>query len=185
MPIQMINIGRLANDGTGDDLREAFIKINQNFQELEDIRNTSGVNLGSAGAEVFVETIDSVLQFRRLVAGNNVEITQLDNTVQISSDAPPPTNFLITGDNSSSLSVTDGTILTITGTPYITTLASENNKSVRFELTSQITQYLSFDFGGITPSANSIFDVIMNSVDVDFGTVTDPNDLSVDIGTIV
>ena len=29
-----INIGTLANDGTGDDLREAFIKVNNNFNEL-------------------------------------------------------------------------------------------------------------------------------------------------------
>ena len=31
MAIQTINVGNLANDGTGDDLREAFIKVNQNF----------------------------------------------------------------------------------------------------------------------------------------------------------
>ena len=29
-----VNIGTLANDGTGDDLREAFIKVNNNFNEL-------------------------------------------------------------------------------------------------------------------------------------------------------
>ena len=34
MAIQNINVGLAANDGTGDDLREAFIKINQNFQNL-------------------------------------------------------------------------------------------------------------------------------------------------------
>jgi hypothetical protein len=27
MAIQVINVGNLANDGTGDDLREAFIKV--------------------------------------------------------------------------------------------------------------------------------------------------------------
>ena len=34
MAIQTINIGNIANDGTGDDLREAFIKVNNNFTEL-------------------------------------------------------------------------------------------------------------------------------------------------------
>ena len=29
-----INIGTLANDGTGDDLREVLIKVNNNFNEL-------------------------------------------------------------------------------------------------------------------------------------------------------
>ena len=39
MTIQNINIGNIANDGTGDDLREAFRKVNENFDEL-DLRPT-------------------------------------------------------------------------------------------------------------------------------------------------
>ena len=35
MAIQRVNIGTIANDGTGDDLREAFVKVNNNFTELE------------------------------------------------------------------------------------------------------------------------------------------------------
>ena len=27
----IVDIGTVANDGTGDDLREAFIKVNENF----------------------------------------------------------------------------------------------------------------------------------------------------------
>ena len=34
MAIQVINIGSYANDGTGDDLRTAFDKINDNFSQL-------------------------------------------------------------------------------------------------------------------------------------------------------
>ena len=34
MAIQTINIGQVANDGTGDDPREAFVKVNNNFTEL-------------------------------------------------------------------------------------------------------------------------------------------------------
>ena len=34
MANSIINIGTLANDGTGDDLREAFIKVNNNFKKL-------------------------------------------------------------------------------------------------------------------------------------------------------
>jgi hypothetical protein len=32
MPLQTINIGASANDGTGDPLRTAFDKVNDNFQ---------------------------------------------------------------------------------------------------------------------------------------------------------
>ena len=35
MAINLINIGNIANDGTGDDLREAFVKVNNNFEELD------------------------------------------------------------------------------------------------------------------------------------------------------
>ena len=38
MAVTSINVGTLANDGTGDDLREAFIKVNNNFTDL-DARN--------------------------------------------------------------------------------------------------------------------------------------------------
>ena len=31
MSIETINIGNIANDGTGDDLRSAFIKVNNNI----------------------------------------------------------------------------------------------------------------------------------------------------------
>ena len=34
MPIQTINLGAYPNDGTGDDLRTAFKKINDNFSEV-------------------------------------------------------------------------------------------------------------------------------------------------------
>lgn len=46
MAIQTINLGTYANDGTGDDLRTAFEKVNSNFTELgaSDVRN--GLNLG-------------------------------------------------------------------------------------------------------------------------------------------
>ena len=35
MAISRINVGTLANDGTGDDLRQAFVKVNNNFDELD------------------------------------------------------------------------------------------------------------------------------------------------------
>lgn len=34
MTKQIINLGTTANDGTGDPLRSAFTKINENFDEL-------------------------------------------------------------------------------------------------------------------------------------------------------
>jgi hypothetical protein len=46
MPIQTINLGAYPNDGTGDDLRTAFKKINDNFSEvwLEILSNNKKTN---------------------------------------------------------------------------------------------------------------------------------------------
>ena len=67
MAIQVINVGNLANDGTGDDLREAFIKVNQNFDEL-DLRaaNIEGANVGIGGFTIFKEKTGNTLNFRAL-----------------------------------------------------------------------------------------------------------------------
>lgn len=48
MAIQLINTGTLPNDGSGDPLRTAFTKINENFTELADIANYS-VSVNSLG----------------------------------------------------------------------------------------------------------------------------------------
>ena len=70
MAIQVINVGNLANDGTGDDLREAFIKVNQNFDEL-DLRaaNIEGANVGIGGFTIFKEMkkwlVGLILQLER------------------------------------------------------------------------------------------------------------------------
>ena len=46
MAIQTINLGTYANDGTGDDLRTAFTKVNANFTELGSSDVRGGLNLG-------------------------------------------------------------------------------------------------------------------------------------------
>ena len=85
MSVQQINIGNIANDGTGDDLREAFIKVNQNFEEL-DLRSdeqTTASNLGDIGEQIFAQKIGFDLQFKKLVQGSNVTLTSTDNHVTI------------------------------------------------------------------------------------------------------
>jgi hypothetical protein len=36
MPQKFINVGNQSNDGTGDSIREAFSKVNNNFADLYD-----------------------------------------------------------------------------------------------------------------------------------------------------
>lgn len=186
MAVQMINVGRLANDGTGDDLREAFIKINQNFQLFDAVDNPRGVNLGTGGAEVFAQIEQGEFQFRRLDAGNNIQINQFDNTIVISSTAAAQsTNFLIMGDNSNTLQVSDGIVLNVKGSGGIETAVDENTKTINFSLSQTVSNYLDFDFGEIEAVQSSIFEFVMNSIGVDLGTLVDPSGLSIDQGTIV
>ena len=84
MPIDRINVGTLANDGTGDDLRQAFVKVNNNFDDL-DLRvqgQATATNLGS-GTGIFYSKENGVIGLKSLVAGTNIEITSDENTVTI------------------------------------------------------------------------------------------------------
>lgn len=84
MSIQTINLGNYANDGTGDDLRTAFQKVNANFALLDDNDTVSGTNLG-AGQGVFAQKNASSFEFKSLVAGGGVTLTSTGNTITIES----------------------------------------------------------------------------------------------------
>lgn len=80
MTITNINIGTIANDGTGDDLREAFIKVNNNFAELnardpESTTVTNRLTDTSTVKGLFYEKQGVDLQFKVLEAGTNVTFT--------------------------------------------------------------------------------------------------------------
>jgi hypothetical protein len=67
MNITLIDIGAVANDGTGDDIRTAFIKVNENFVELETSIDASTVaaNIGD-GLGIFKDKVVNELRFRSL-----------------------------------------------------------------------------------------------------------------------
>jgi hypothetical protein len=79
MTIQTINLGSYANDGTGDDLRTAFEKVNANFDVLR-FEVTNGTNLGT-GTHIFAQknATDPYLEFKTL--------TSMDASVTITSSA--------------------------------------------------------------------------------------------------
>jgi hypothetical protein len=83
MAIQEINIGNLVNDGTGDDLRTAFRKVNENFTSLSNELAVTGNNLGT-GSEVFVSKTNNILNMRSIAAGSNITVTQNTNDIEIS-----------------------------------------------------------------------------------------------------
>ena len=84
MTIQTINLGSYANDGTGDDLRTAFEKVNANFSELNaEAAISTAVNVGS-GTGVWKDKNGVTLEFKSLTStGNSVVITNTSNTINL------------------------------------------------------------------------------------------------------
>ena len=59
MARQSINIGSAANDGTGDPLRTAFDKINDNFTELYDRFGGGSPNIEITGDSIVNKSTNS------------------------------------------------------------------------------------------------------------------------------
>ena len=92
-PLQTIIVGTYANDGTGDDLRTAFQKVNANFASLfSDIGVSSATNIGT-GVGVYAQTTDNVLQLKSLKGSTGVDITpdstSLTFTIHVQGDTSP------------------------------------------------------------------------------------------------
>jgi hypothetical protein len=84
-----INLGTYANDGTGDDLRTAFTKVNTNFTDLyAQLANLNGQNVGS-GVGVFSSDVAGIMSFKSFTGTNGINITSTDNTVNIAGTIYP------------------------------------------------------------------------------------------------
>jgi len=92
----VVKIGTNVNDGTGDDLRTAFQKVNTKFAEL-DARggeSNTGTNLGgdsatpltSSGAGIFKQKSGTELQFRRIKSADpsSLSITVVGDSIVLS-----------------------------------------------------------------------------------------------------
>ena len=156
MANSIINIGTLANDGTGDDLREAFIKVNNNFSELyaRSPESTTAVNLvadDATTAGLFAQKSSEELQFKSLKAGPNISLSTSNNQVTITSsgivsilfttdagsvgpiNASGVARFLGTGDVQTTGSGTDVTIdskLERETSPKLTATLNVNNQNL-------------------------------------------------------
>jgi len=212
MTLQVINLGNIANDGAGDDLRTAFTKVNANFAALVvDAADTTGTNLGSLGARVFKEATNNDMKFRRLVAGYNMSVVETDNTIEFSMSGA--NNIIVVSDNGSLIAAPGGTV-NIVGGEGISVTANENTKTLTIvggivnesapALSSDLDannnsitnlnningtswddmvgKLFNMDFGAIPNSINNMLDFIVRFVDVDMGTINAPAAYIVDMG---
>lgn len=84
--VQHINLGGYANDGTGDDLRTAFTKVNANFALLDaEAAISSAVNLGT-GIGIFADKNAVNLEFKSLTSTDgSILFTSTAQTVNLKS----------------------------------------------------------------------------------------------------
>lgn len=160
MAVQLINIGNIANDGTGDDLREAFIKTNANFEELDlrDDEQTTAKNLGDAGEGLFFRRNVYDLEFKKISAGSNVTLTADDNKIVIAADSGV-SDLTITADTGNVV-LDDSAALTISGGTDISTVIVDGVLTVAYtgvtDLVSDTTPQLSAD---LDAQANNLLNV--------------------------
>ena len=99
-----VNVGATANDGTGDDLRTAFTKINDNFANISDV-GYSAANISVTGDIVSVGNVTAA----NVTAGNAIA-TNLYGLIQTPTQSQITSLGTLTGLTSSGIvHVTDST----------------------------------------------------------------------------
>jgi hypothetical protein len=194
IPIQTINLGSYPNDGTGDDLRTAFTKVNTNFQTLfSEGAIVNGANLGT-GVGVFSSknSTNLNLEFKTLTSDASVIITQDNNTVHLAAitklqnDSIPTlssnlnlnSHYTYGGDTQTTVYGLDVPVLT----NILSTVLSSNQLSLDLGTLQQPTGYQHYtkgypiDFNG-TGIINGFNNPLAN--DYDFGSFASNNVLNV------
>ena len=238
--LSLINIGNSANDGTGDDLREAFTKVNSNLNllniELATLDQTTASNIGG-GIEIFADETNNNLAFRSLVAGADIAISIVNDSVKIMNTAA---HFTIDDGDTATDLYPYSNILKFNNTGPVDTVSITNNQ-VNFDTAIQndsnpilggnlqgndfrviadlqgdlyasddssliidsesqtfygnvdgtiqgvdFAPYLSqYDFGSFDNiEVNNIFDLIISTSNVDFGSVSSPSAINLDLGVL-
>ena len=166
MAIQSVNIGTIANDGTGDDLREAFVKVNANFSELDSRspEKTTGANLGSAGEGIFAQLSGAELQFKKIVAGSAVTLTSDGNAITINSTATGLPQLQVFADNNNVTLDNANTTLTLAGGNLTTTNLNGSTITISSEtsLLTDLTPRLGANLDGNQKEITNTSDIKSN-----------------------
>lgn len=146
MALQTINIGNFVNDGTGDDLRTAFSKINANFDEL-DLQGGQANTISNIGTGIglYKEKIGVDLRLKTLKSGSGINITSAANEVTITNSL----NVFVTFNaNTGSITASSNSqALNVYGANGITTTITGNTLTIT-GATDQVVNDTSPELGG-------------------------------------
>ena len=130
MAKQTINIGAVANDGTGTNLRSGATIINDNFNEIYTaLGNGSSITLTAtptelnllAGATAIVTSTNAVALTNKTISGASNTLSNIGNSSLTNS------SFSIRDDSSSAISIALGGTLKIKSNDGITTTVSQGD----------------------------------------------------------
>ncbi len=191
MAIQTINIGNIVNDGLGDDLRTAFQKVNANFATLDSSLTITASNVGTTGIGVFKQKTNTNLEFKNLVSGTKIALSDTGNAIVINSTAADA--FTRIDTNSGSVLANVHTQISFGGTqaPGSTTSRSDievtaSGSNIYFKNIIPVTDILtSLDFGYITGDFDYVTQATLALANFDFGTIDLPSTVDIDLGGIV
>ena len=138
-----INVGSNANDGTGDDLRSAFISVNANFTELYDASpvtssislagNTISTNASNANLKLLASGTGVIELEGIQIRDNHIEGIRSNEDLIVSASG---TGNIIIGAlrlNGTTISSDDSTSVRINETLHVNTIASDDSTAVTID----------------------------------------------------
>ena len=166
---QLINVGAVPNDGTGDDIRDAFIKINSNFSNIVAI----GENVGNLKVAGFANIAGNInLSGYLNVVGNvnysssNVTTFQTFSVIG-TTDSTTPTNGALVVAGGAGVGKNLNVGGTVTAAGFYGTISTTNQPSI-----NQLGTLVSLNVGGSTTFHNVVYaNTAMNSSNVYTGAM--------------
>lgn len=187
--LQTINVGNLVNDGLGDDLRTAFLKVNANFSELNTGLTITASNSG-LGAGIFKQKLNNDLQFKSLVSGTKILIEESADLLTINTTQEDA--FIRFDTDSGSMLASTHEQITLQGiaapgseTGLKDIEVTTSGSAVNFKTVIPVTEYLqTYDFGSINGVYQNAIQLAMQAANIDFGTLTFTSDIDLDCGDL-
>ena len=118
---QIVNVGTTGNDGTGDDLRTAGNKINDNFTELYDDVRTLLVQTGAGGTRYGVTFDSNAVRFEGVADSWETTLTVINPTKDNTISLPDSSGTLVLDTNIAAVvnTATVGIINSVVDSNYI------------------------------------------------------------------
>jgi hypothetical protein len=180
--LNLINIGNLVNDGTGDDLRTAFEKVNANFVELQGSITVTASNLaGVTDGAIFKEKVGNDLKFKNLLAGSKISLESFSDSIRINCTQPDAFTRIatdlgvISANSFQQITIQGGTNITVSAVDAVMTIDTVQDLS---------HVLIDYDFGPLTTNYSNVIQLSLSASNIDFGTVGNPGDFYMEFGPL-